>query len=158
MNTQPYKVIDKIIMPQVTRFICRKLDEYDTTRLEWIKLLSLNKNHLLHGCCAYPVREKPRSNTFKTGYRIRASVNVEMAPPFIFQHWARIPSRHYKQGWYSGAKSFLFDDLEECAVHTLAHESFHFLSHSKQIKHKNTEANANWWADQWLGEFHQLRV
>ena len=46
-----------------------------------------------------------------------------------------------------------FDDLEECAVHTLAHECFHFLSHSKQVRHKNTEANANWWADQWLLEF-----
>ncbi|MDH5435374.1 MAG: hypothetical protein OEX83_01325 [Gammaproteobacteria bacterium] len=157
-NTQPYKVIDKITMPHVIDFIRHKLDMYDTSQLEWIKLLALNKNHLLHGCCVYPVRELPRSSIFKSGYRIRASVNVEMAPPFTFQHWARIPSNNYKQGWYSGAKSFLFDDLEECAVHTLSHECFHFLSHSKQIKYKNTEANANWWADQWMEEFHSMRV
>ena len=151
-------------MPQVINFICEKLEAFDTTRLEWIKLLSLNKNHLLHGCCTYPVRDslqgegrqKGKPITFKTGYRIRASVNVEMAPPFTYQHWARIPSSNYRQGWYSGEKSFVFQDLEECAVHTLAHECFHYLSHSKQVKHKNTEANANWWADQWLGEFHLL--
>ena len=158
MHTPDYKIIDKVHMPHVLNFIRHKLQDYDTGLLEWIKLLALNKNHLLHGCCAYPVREKTDPKTFKTGYRIRASVNVEMAPPFVFQHWARIPSNSYKQGWYSGAKSFFYEDLEECAVHTLAHECFHFLSHSKQLKHKNTEANANWWADQWLAEFHELRL
>ncbi|MDH5190836.1 MAG: hypothetical protein OEW89_06270 [Gammaproteobacteria bacterium] len=158
LETPSYKVIDKVGMPHVIDFICRKLKDYDTRQLEWIKLLALNKNHLLHGCCTYPQREHRGSQNFKTGYRIRASVNIEMAPPFKFEHWARIPSSNYKQGWYSGAKAFLFDDLEECAIHTLAHECFHYLSHSKQLKHKNTEANANWWADQWLGEFHNLRM
>ena len=152
----PYKVIDKISMPQVMNFIRYKLDTYDTCQLEWIKLLPLNKNHLLHGCCDYPEPEKAPSNTLKSGYRIRASVNVEMAPPFTYEHWARIPSSNSKQGWYSGEKIFEFEDLEECAVHTLAHECFHYLSHSKQTRHKNTEANANWWADKWLGEFHRL--
>jgi hypothetical protein len=158
MRSQHYKVIDKISMPQVINFICHKLDAYDITRLEWIKLLPRNKNHLLHGCCTYPDREKHKSNGFKSGYRIRASVKVEMSPPFTYQHWARISSSDYQQGWYSGEKSFVFQDLEECAVHTLAHECFHFLSHTKQVKHKNTEANANWWADRWLEEFHQSRL
>jgi len=144
-------------MPQVLNFICDQLAQYDTSLLEWVKLLPLNKNHLLHGCCHYPLWEKPGKITCKKGYRIRASVNVEMAPPFAFQHWARIASSNYKQGWYSGEKSFEFDDLEECAIHTLAHECFHFLSHSKQIKHKNTEANANWWADQWADDYKLAR-
>jgi hypothetical protein len=147
-----------ITMPQVMNFICDKLDMFDTTWLEWIKLLPLNRNHLLHGCCTYPVPERPRPVTIESGYRLRASVNVEMAPPFTYQHWARIPSTRHRQGWYSGEKSFVFQDLEECAVHTLAHECFHFLSHSGQVEHKNTEANANWWADQWLADFHQLRM
>jgi len=158
LNARPYNVIDKITMPQVMNFICDKLDMFDTTWLEWIKLLPLNRNHLLHGCCTYPVPERPRPDTIESGYRLRASVNVEMAPPFTYQHWARIPSTRQRQGWYSGEKSFVFQDLEECAVHTLAHECFHFLSHSGQVGHKNTEANANWWADQWLADFHQLRM
>ena len=148
-----YKVIDKISMPLVMHFIRHKLEAFDTAQLEWIKLLPLNKNHLLHGCCDFPVLERSRSNTLQSGYRIRASVNVEMAPPFIYPHWARIPSADCRQGWYSGEKDFVFQDLEECAVHTLAHECFHFLSHSGQVEHKNTEANANWWADLWLEEF-----
>jgi hypothetical protein len=49
---------------------------------------------------------------------------MEMAPPFTYEYWARIPSSDYKQGWYSGEKIFEFEDLEECAVHTLAHECF----------------------------------
>ena len=147
------KVIDKVNMPHVLAFICQKLAKYDTRQVEWIKLLPLYKNEILHGCCTYPVVSEPRSNTLKSGYRIRASVNVEAAPPYEYEHWARIPSSDSHQGWYSGAQIFRFNDLEECAVHTLAHECFHFLSHSKQVKHKNTEANANWWADQWLIEF-----
>ena len=146
-------VIDKISMPQVLNFISNKLVAYDTQLIEWIKLLPLNKKAILHGCCSYPVRIKPRSRRYKQGYRLRASVNVELAPPYTYMHWGRIPSPAYQQGWYSGPMDFRFDDLDECAVHTLAHECFHFLSHSKQVKHKNTEANANWWADQWTLEF-----
>lgn len=151
-QTAEYKVIDKVGMPHVMAFICHKLADYDTTHIEWLKLLPLNKKALLHGCCAYPVRKAPHSRDMRTGYRLRASVNVEAPPPFEFEHWGRIPANN-QQGWYSGATLFRFADLEECAIHTLAHECFHFLSHSRQLRHKNTEANANWWADQWLAEF-----
>jgi len=151
-------MIDKVSMPVVMTFIQNKLMEFDTRLIEWIKLLPLNKKAILHGCCAYPQRVNPRSRSFKRGYRLRASVNTELAPPFMYLHWGRIPSAKCKQGWYSGEKIFRFDDLEECAVHTLAHECFHFLSHSKQVAHKNTEANANWWADQWTDEFRVTRI
>ena len=150
-------IIDKVNMPHVLEFIRHKLTGFDTALVEWIKLLPLNKRALLHGCCSYPVRIKPRARQFKQGYRLRASVNIELAPPFSYIHWGRIPSLEFKQGWYSGEMQFYFDDLEECALHTLAHECFHFLSHSKQVKHKNTEANANWWAGQWTEEFKYFR-
>lgn len=154
IDTTDFKLIDKVSMPHVLAFIRHKLMDYDTSPIEWIKLLPLRKKAILHGCCTYPVRSEPGARSFKAGYRLRASVNVEAPPPFVYQHWGRIPSNNHKQGWYSGPRLFRFDDLEECAVHTLAHECFHFLSHSKQLKHKNTEANANWWAGQWLAEFH----
>ena len=38
-------------------------------------------------------------------------------------------------------------------MHTLAHECFHFLADSGQVAERNTEANANWWADAWLDAF-----
>ncbi|MGD8784230.1 MAG: hypothetical protein PVG75_07315 [Thioalkalispiraceae bacterium] len=151
-------MIDKVSMPTVITFIYEKLQDFDTSMVEWIKLLPLNKKAILHGCCAYPQRIKPRSRQYKSGYRLRASVNTELAPPFLYLHWGRIPSAKCKQGWYSGEKLFRFEDLEECAVHTLAHECFHFLSHSRQVADKNTEANANWWADQWTDEFRMSRL
>ena len=155
MNTIDFKIIDKVNMPHVIAFICGKLTDYDTSQLEWIKLLPLYAKEILHGCCTYPVAGRPRDATLKSGYRLCASVNVEVPPPYLYEHWARISSNDHRQGWYSGAKLFRFEDLEECAVHTLAHECFHFLSHSKQVRYKNTEANANWWADQWLAEYNR---
>lgn len=148
-------IIDRVDMPHVIRFVLDKLSDYDTSLVESIKLLPLNKNVLLHGCCTYPVRTRSRARSYKSGYRIRASVNINMAPPFEYTHWARIPSRSYQQGWYSGAKDFVFDDLDQAAVHTLAHEVFHMLAHSRQVKEKNTEANANWFADIWLKDYRR---
>ncbi len=153
--TDHVKIIDKVEMPHVVKFVLDKLSNYDVRLLESIKLLPLNKKALLHGCCTYPVRTKPRARTYKSGYRIRASVNIDMSPPFAYNHWARIPSRDYQQGWYSGAKEFRYDDLEQAAVHTLSHEVFHMLAHSRQVKEKNTEANANWFADFWLEDYRQ---
>jgi hypothetical protein len=149
------RIIDKVEMPHVINFILDKLTDYDTRLLESIKLLPLNKKTLLHGCCTYPVRIERGSRSYKSGYRLRASVNINMAPPFIYEHWARIPSRKYQQGWYSGAAEFRFEDLEQAAIHTLSHEVFHMLAHSKQVREKNTEANANWFADLWLDDYKQ---
>jgi len=152
-----FKVIDKVAMPHILAFIEDKLSGFDTSRLESIKLLPLKRKAILHGCCIYPCRMRLRGKTVERGYRLRASVNIELAPPFVYHHWGRIPSNTRKQGWYSGAVTFRFNDLEECALHTLAHECFHFLSHSGQLRHKNTEANANWWADHWMQEYqHQF--
>ena len=153
--TGQMQVIDKVEMPHVIRFVLAKLTHYDTRLLESIKLLPLNKKALLHGCCTYPVRTKPRARTYKSGYRLRASVNINLAPPFVYNHWARIPSRSYQQGWYSGPKEFVFHDLDQAAVHTLSHEVFHMLAHSRQVADKNTEANANWFADVWLQDYRQ---
>lgn len=156
MDSLQNKFVDKIGMSEVCHYISGKLRDYDTTLVEWIKLLPLEKRVTLHGECKYPVRTQSRARTFKRGYRIRASVNVEIDPPYVHDHWGRIPSSNYQQGWYSGPVSYQWETLDECAVHTLAHECFHFLSHSKQITIKNVEANANWFADQWLEEYQNM--
>ena len=153
--SEQVQIIDKVEMPHVIRFVIERLSNYDTHLLESIKLLPLNKKTLLHGCCTYPVRTKPRVRSYKSGYRLRASVNINLAPPFKYTHWGRIPSRSYQQGWYSGPREFVFDDLEQAAVHTLSHEVFHMLAHSRQVKEKNTEANANWFADHWVDDYRQ---
>ncbi|HCU91090.1 MAG TPA: hypothetical protein DGR97_14155 [Gammaproteobacteria bacterium] len=149
-----YKMIDKIGMPHVVEYIRLQLSDYDTTQLDWIKLLPLRKTTLLHGECTFPGTTPGRR--VQHGYRIRASVNVEMAPPFSYEHWGRIASTDSARGWISGEQTFYFADLEECAVHTLSHECFHFLRDSGQLNLKNTEANANWWGDQWLERYKKL--
>jgi hypothetical protein len=146
--------IDKVGMPHVIEFIAGKLFPYDTGGLDWIKLLPLNQGTLLHGECTFPGATPERGKPY--GYRIRASVNVVMAPPYAYEHWGRVPSTSHARGWVSGGQTFLFDDLEECAVHTLSHECFHFLSDSKQVDLSNSEANANWWGDQWLEAYRSL--
>ena len=155
-QTNLIKITDKVSMPHILAFVQHKLSSFDTSRLESIKLLPLKRRAILHGCCIYPARMRMRGRIVERGYRLRASVNTELAPPFIYNHWGRIPSNSHKQGWYSGPVTFQFHDLEECALHTLAHECFHFLSHSKQVNFKNTEANANWWADQWIQEYSRV--
>ncbi|MGR8918431.1 MAG: hypothetical protein ACU85V_02340 [Gammaproteobacteria bacterium] len=149
-----YRVIDKVGMPHVTRFIADMLAPYDTSRLDWIKLLPLNRRELLHGACDFPWRADP-DGPWTHGYRIRASVNVMLPPPYTYLHWGRVPKPGSRRGWVSGEETFHFDDLEQCAVHTLAHECFHFLADSRQLDEANTEANANWWADDWLAAFRE---
>ncbi|MGR8946589.1 MAG: hypothetical protein ACU84Q_00980 [Gammaproteobacteria bacterium] len=146
-----YSVIDKVGMPHVLAFIVKRLSIYNTCELDWLKLLPLTKKALLHGECMFPYTAS--NGEREHGFRIRASVNVNMSPPFQYEHWARVPSKTAARGWQSGEQVFHFADLEECAVHTLAHECFHFLSETKQVGEKNTEANANWWADGWLAAF-----
>ena len=138
-------------MPHVMAFIVKRMSIYNTLELDWLKLLPLTKKALLHGECMFPYIDD--NGEREHGYRIRASVNINMSPPFEYEHWARIPSKSAKRGWQSGEQIFRFADLEECAVHTLAHECFHFLSATNQVGEKNTEANANWWADGWLAAF-----
>lgn len=151
-----YRVIDKVGMPHVMRFIADRLEAFDTADLDWIKLLPLERRELLHGACHFPWPEDAPAASRDHGYRIRASVNVRMAPPYTYDHWGRIPAPANPRGWVSGEQTFHFADLEECAVHTLAHECFHFLADSQQVDARNTEANANWWADGWLEDFRRL--
>lgn len=150
-----YQIVDKVGMPHVIDFVIYKLRDYDTTWLEWIKLLPLNRQNLLHGACDFPYQSDVISGVWDRGYRIRASVNIDKIPPFTFTHWGRTPSERNPRGWVSGEHKYRFEDLDECAVHTLSHECFHFLADSKQITEKNIEANANWWADTWLTEFQR---
>ncbi len=148
-----FKRIDKVGMPHVMSFVCTKLNAFDTSALDWLKLLPLQRHTLLHGACHYPYPYDAEPHDRVHGYRIRASVNVTLAPPFSYRHWGRQPSSTNNRGWVSGEQEFRFADLEECAVHTLAHECFHFLADSGQLAESNTEANANWWADRWLDDF-----
>jgi hypothetical protein len=154
LSTANYSVIDKVGMPHVIEFVRQRMRAFDTRPLDWLKLLPLNRNVLLHGECTFPGETAARGHSH--GYRIRASVNVIMPPPYRFDHYGRVPSVRHPRGWVSGEQTFFFDDLAECALHTLAHECFHYLSDTGQVELENSEANANWWADRWLDDYRSF--
>ncbi|MGR9090170.1 MAG: hypothetical protein ACU85U_06285 [Gammaproteobacteria bacterium] len=154
MSAPNYTIIDKVGMPHVIDFVQRQMRGWDTRPLDWLKLLPLNRNVLLHGECTFPGETAARGQAH--GYRIRVSVNVIMPPPYRFEHYGRVPSARHPRGWVSGEQTFFYDDLAECAVHTLGHECFHYLSDTGQVELENSEANANWWADHWLDAYRSL--
>jgi hypothetical protein len=153
---------DRVGLPRVMKFIERKLAEYDTSELEYVTLSPMKTirgpkhdfGH--HGYCYYP-KSKDRK---KEKYYITTAVRLDLKYPFSFVHWCRRPDPNYQQGWVTDSSVFTVYSVEELACHTLAHECFHFLSKSRQIKHKgqhvkNVEANANHYADLWLKEFRE---
>lgn len=149
-------ITDKIGVPNAIEFIEKKLKVYDLSQLEWIKLTPYTGGRVVKGITKYPCRLAPRSRTFTSQYRINANINPAVKFPATFDHWARIPNSSAKQGWLSGPYTYRVENLEEAAIHLLAHEIFHFLSHSNQVPEKNVEANANWFADLWLKEWRDL--
>lgn len=144
---------DKVGVPKAIEFIREKLKGYDLSTLEWIKLTPYSGSRVVKGITKYPRRIAPRSRDFVHQYRINANINPTVSFPATFEHWARIPNASAKQGWLSGSFIYRVDSLEEAVIHLLAHEIFHFLSHSNQVPEKNVEANANWFADIWLAEW-----
>jgi hypothetical protein len=141
---------DRVGLPKVIEFIERKLSDFDVSKIKYISLNEKSNGDVLHGQCAYPSK-----NHNRTQYQIRGAVNPHIPYPATHIHWGRIPDPTFKQGWRSGEATYKFNNVEEAAVHVLAHEIGHFLLREKQIKEKNVEANCNMIADQWLSEFRK---
>ena len=71
------KIIDKANLPIAIEFIEAELSAYDTSKVDWFKLLPLSKRAHFHGRCTYPKRTAPRKRSFIHGYQIRCSVNTK---------------------------------------------------------------------------------
>ena len=128
--------VDKIGMQRVTGYIDDCLEKFDTSLIEWIKLLPLDKKHILHGECAYPVKNIEDNSIIERGYRIRASVNVESVPPYKFSHWGRIPSNSHKQGWcsldLSQACNHFFTASARCGDQECAEDTLRRVLHAAE--------------------------
>lgn len=141
---------DRVGLPKAVEFIERKLLSFDTSKVKYISLNEKNTADVLHGKCYFPSKKANR-----TMYHMTAAVNPHINFPATHTHWGRIPDTSFKQGWRSGEAIYRFNNVEEAAVHVLAHEIAHFLLREKQIKEKNVEANCNMVADQWLEEYRK---
>ena len=80
--------IDKVGMQHVMLFITEKLAEFDTKSVEWIKLLPLKKNTLLHLLVIlYWTRQAPKSAYI---YSMMTQCNIIILcayPPYRIQHF-----------------------------------------------------------------------
>ena len=144
------KIDDRINVPDASAFISRKLANFDTSRLDWFKLLPLPKRPL-HSMCDF--------SNYAHGYRICCSVNPNLILP-------RTEETHV--AGICDYESVTFESLNDVVVWLAGHESFYFLRHSRQIPGRdfsvatvnrfgevwlNSEPSADRFANGWLKEF-----
>ena len=154
-------IIDAVGLPKVKQSIKGKLSYYNTAQLAPIELISLTTSEVApdwlgrlpgNGSISYPEFSQDHN------YHIRVWVST-IRPPYLSRVWRRIPSRLSEQGWYSSPADVEWESRDNMAVHLLAQQCFHFLSHSGQLgflhyrNRRNTRANASTFADSWLQEF-----
>ncbi len=145
---------DRINVPEATAFIARKLEKFDTSRLDWFKLLPLCKR-TWHGRCEYPKRLHKGSQEFVHGYRVGCSANPNARFPRTEEisvgTWTI--TQDHGTAWGYNSEPVTFRSLNELVVWIAGHESSHFLHHSRQILGRNSEPSANRFAIDWLKEF-----
>lgn len=129
-------------------FLRRKLEEFDTSKLEYFRLYdrtAWSARQGTWGCCTFPNREKG------LGYRIRCSVSISTGQfPYPMKHaigTRRIDERKWEWIWRDDE----YETLEEAFVWLSGHEAFHWLRHSRQIPGQNYETQANRYGCAWLG-------
>ncbi len=134
-------------------FFQRKLDRFDTSRLEYFRLYARagqSKRTGTWGRCTFP------NNTKELGYRIRCCVSL--APgnlPYPVKHaigTRRIDEKQWEWAW----RKARYSTLEEAFVWLCGREAFHWLRHSRQIPGQNYEPQANRYGFAWLDEWREL--
>lgn len=126
------KWFDRLEFPGVVSFYERLLDRYDDSLVEWVKLTKLPRTPWSFHCDR-PVRTKPRSREYETGYRIRCGVNVKRRYPYedeIVVGWD--PATETEPG-SSVTTRVTFATPAEAATFALGCAVFRFLRHSRQI-------------------------
>ncbi|MGD0174380.1 MAG: hypothetical protein ABSC61_08110 [Anaerolineales bacterium] len=135
--------------------------EFDTSQLAWIRVdRGRGKNRGAYGRCWYPNRRIPfyRISCQVPG-RFPCEIPTRKSPLYFSPDGSHPPLppgtrfgdhvRDLRTGreWYRVIGSTLVQDLDEAIVWVLAHEAFHFLRRSRQIPGRNTEIEADRFAD-----------
>lgn len=143
-------------------FIAGQIEKFDSTHLDWFRLYLRPKwSSEYVGRCDYPKRIKPRSRTWKHGYRFRCSVGQTGWPSF---EDLAIGSRSYdvhgivngqNGGWEYITEPLTLVTSDEALVFIAGHEAFHWLRHSRQVPGHNGEPGANRFGLEWLEQFRK---
>lgn len=133
-------------------FIRRKLEGFDTRKLEYMRLYDrtdVTSTHGVWGRCTYPDRKK------ELGYRIRCCVSIP-AGKFPFPAKWAVGTRQLGDGkWEWVWRHDWFGTKTEAFVWLAGHEAFHWLRHSRQIPGSNYETQANRYGFAWLDKWRR---
>jgi hypothetical protein len=134
-------------------FLQHKLEQFDTSRLEYFRLYDRTGRTATHGVwgrCVFPNRKK------KLGYRIRCCVSITAREFPYPAKWAVGTRQLGQAGWRWVWREDRFQTMEEAFVWIAGHEAFHWLRHSRQIPGANYETQANRHGFAWLDEWRAL--
>ncbi len=152
---------------------CRALlEHFDTSHFDWVRIdLGRGRISGAYGRCWYPTR-KPEK-----GYRM----SIQVPGPFPYRHlrytkplyqnddgsWPPTPPWAKRAGYCEATRNgvvrrwrrltteYLMETRELALVHVFAHETFHFLRHSRQIPGRNGENEADRFAVEIEAEFRR---
>jgi hypothetical protein len=145
------------------------LDRYDTSRLEWVRMTHGSPRYSgVYGCCHFPERERPT-------YRISCQLpgpfpaHITTRKPPLYKRpdgtfpdlpkGCRVGQWLYDPGngreWKQVRGRTRVVDLGEAVAWIFAHEAFHFLRDTRQVPGRNTEIEADAFADAQLGVYRR---
>lgn len=135
--------------------------EFDTSQIAWIRIdRGRGKNRGAYGRCWYPNRRIP---FYRISCQVPGGFPCEIPtrkPPLYLSPDGSHPPlppgtrlgdrvRDLRTGreWYRVVGGTQVQNLDEAIVWVLAHEAFHFLRRTRQIPGRNTEIEADRFAD-----------
>lgn len=147
------------------------LARHDAARLEWVRVDHGSPRYRgVYGWCYLPTRERP---TFRIACKLPGpfpTTTTTRRPPLYRAADGSFPPlpRGCRRGawlydprtgreWIQVRGRTRLADLDQALVWIFAHEAFHFLRATRQIPGRNTEIEADAWADAQLAAFRAAR-
>lgn len=166
--------LDESHCPAGVDYIREFAESYDLSKLAYLKIApGSGGGGRVYGVCRFP-QKNGKSPLTRRMYRISCFVQgpfpdgVSVRRPPIYRgddgSWPVVPANCYITGhlskgpppakaWWRISAVTALDDAADAVVWICAHELFHFLRATRQIPGKNTEIEADSFADRKLGEF-----
>jgi len=146
----------------------RFLERYDTTAVESLRIDRGHQRYEgVYGNCIYPTKARStfRINCHAPGpfpsHTVTRKRPLYCRPDGSFPRTPRGCRRgvlcydpHTGRQWYRLRGKTQLKDLDQAIVWIVAHEAFHFLRHTRQVPGRNTEIDADAFADNQLEQFH----
>ena len=142
-------------------------DRYDTAAVESLRIDRGRKRYEgVYGNCIYPTKARPTFRischtpgpfptytvTRKRPLYARADGSFPRAPRGC-RRGVLCYDPHTGRQWYRLRSKTQLEDLDQAIVWIVAHEAFHFLRHTRQVSGRNTEIDADAFADDQLEQF-----